>query len=284
MIEIGKYNDLRVEKQITGGFILSDGEKEVFLPLHHAEKNISEGDNIFVFVYINKEGTLVATSEKPYACVGDFACLKVIDENRDGSFMDLGIDKDVFVPKREQKRKMIKGESYVVYLYLDENTDRMLASSRLSAFVEEDEIDLEEREEVSLLIAEATDLGFNAIINNKYIGLLYQNELFSYIHPGDVKKGWVKRFRIDKKIDLSLQPLGYEHILDLKDTLLMELKRSENGIIPLGDKSSPEEIYKRFQISKGAFKKTIGALYKERLIALSDYEIRLLPASEQEAE
>lgn len=277
MIEIGKYNDLEITAKTQDGYILSDGDRDILLPLNHAPKDVSTGDSLFVFVFLNKEGRLVATTQKPYACVGDFAYLKVIDENRDGAFMALGIDKDVFVPNREQKRKMTKGESYVVYIYLDESTNRMLASSRLSAFVEEEDIELEEKEEVSLLITEATDLGYNAIINNKYIGLLYQNELFSYIHPGDVRKGWVKRFRVDGKIDLSLQPLGYEHILDLKGTLFEEIKNS-NGVIPLGDKSSPDDIYKRFQISKGAFKKAIGALYKERKVVVSDYEVRLSDA------
>ncbi len=279
MLEIGKYNELKITDKTQDGYILSDDDREVLLPLHHAPKDASIGNTLLVFVYLNKEGNLLATSQKPYACVGDFAYLKVIDENRDGVFMDLGIDKDVFVPNREQKRKMQKGESYVVYVYLDESTNRMLASSRLSAFIEEDDIDLEEKEEVSLLITEATDLGFNAIINNKYIGLLYQNELFSYLHPGDVKKGWVKRFRVDGKIDLSLQPLGYEHILDLKDVLLEELEK-EGGVIRLGDKSSPDEIYNRFQISKSAFKKAIGALYKERKILVSDNEIRIADAPE----
>lgn len=277
MIEIGKYNDLEITAKTQEGYILSDGDRDILLPVNHAPKDVSVGDNLFVFVFLNKEGRLVATTQKPFACVGDFAYLKVIDENRDGAFMDLGIDKDVFVPNREQKRKMVKGESYVVYIYLDESTNRMLASSRLSAFVEEEDIELDEKEEVSLLITEATDLGYNAIINNKYIGLLYQNELFSYIHPGDVRKGWVKTFRIDGKIDLSLQPLGYEHILDLKGTLFEEIKNS-NGVIPLGDKSSPDDIYKRFQISKGAFKKAIGALYKERKVVVSDYEVRLSDA------
>lgn len=275
MIETGKYNDLRITDKTSAGYLLSDGETEVLLPLQYATPNLSVGDDLLVFVYLNKEGALVATTQKPYACAGDFAWLKVVDENRDGAFMDLGIDKDVFVPNREQKRKMQKGEGYVVYIYLDEQTGRLLASSRLSDFVETEDVDVEEREEVSLLIADATDLGFNAIINNKYIGLLYRNEISSYLHPGDVRKGWIKRFRVDGKIDLSLQPLGFEYILDLRDTLFEELQKS-GGTIPLGDKSTPEEIYQRFQISKGAFKKAIGGLYKERKILVSDYEIKLV--------
>lgn len=275
MIEIGKYNELRITGKKEEGLILSDGYDTVLLPLHLAPRDAETGDALFVFVYLNKEGIMTATTEKPYACVGDFAWLKVVDENRDGVFMDLGIGKDVFVPNRQQKKKMHKGDSYVVYIFLDESNNRMLASSHLSSFAEEDDIDLEEKDEVSLLIADPTDLGYNAIINNKYIGLLYQNELFSYVHPGDVRKGWIKRFRPDGKIDLSLQPLGYGHILDFKVTLLEDLEQSK-GVIPLGDKSSPEDIYTRFQVSKSAFKKAAGALYKERKIVISDHEIRLV--------
>lgn len=176
---------------------------------------------------------------------------------------------------------MYKGDSHVVYVFLDEQNNRMLASSKLLDFVEEEGFDFEEGDEVSLLIADRTDLGFNAIINNKYIGLLYQNELFDVLQPGESRKGWIKKIRVEGKIDLSLQPMGYGHILDTKDKLFAELKES-GGVIGLGDKSSPEDIYDRFKISKSAFKKTIGALYKERLITISDYEIRIFVDSEAE--
>jgi predicted RNA-binding protein (virulence factor B family) len=195
--------------------------------------------------------------------------------------MDLGIDKDVYVPDREQKRPMQKGYKYVVYVYLDENNDRLLASSKLYDFVEEENFDFEEGDEVSLLITEETDLGFNAIINNTYIGLLYHNEVFDNIQIGDMRKGWIKKIRVEGKIDLTLQPSGYGHILDSKEMILAALKKS-GGTIELGDKSSPEEIYHRFQISKSAFKKTIGSLYKERLIMLSDDSIRLLTDDDAE--
>lgn len=275
MIEIGKYNELRIQSKTEAGLNLTDGDKLVVLPYQYVPNGIEIGDNINVFVFIQKDGRLTATTQKAYAEVGDFAFLKVVSDGDEGVFMDLGIDKDVYVPKREQKRPMQKGYKYVVYLYLDENNDRLLASSKLYDFVEEDGFDFEEGDEVSLLITEETDLGYNAIINNTYIGLLYNNEVFDDIQPGDRRKGWIKKIRVEGKIDLTLQPSGYGHILDSKEMILKELRKS-GGVIELGDKSSPEDIYHRFQISKSAFKNTIGSLYKERLIMLSDDSIRLL--------
>jgi predicted RNA-binding protein (virulence factor B family) len=275
MISIGQYNDLRIISKTENGLILTDGDKEALLPYALVPANTEIGENINVFVYVHKNGGLLATTKKPLACVGDFAFLTVVDESGDGVFMDLGIDKDIYVPQREQKRPMFKGDKHVVYVFLDDSNDRMVASSRLTNFVEEEDIDLEEGDEVSLLIVDRSDLGFNAIIDNKYIGLLYTNELFDELHPGEVRKGWVKKIRVEGKIDLSLQPMGYGHILDTKDVLYQELKDS-NGVIALGDKSSPEDIYQRFKISKSAFKKTIGALYKERRIVISDHEIKIL--------
>jgi predicted RNA-binding protein (virulence factor B family) len=279
MIEIGNYNELRVISKTEAGLNLSDGDKLVILPYQHVPVGTEIGDNLTVFVFIQKDGRLTATTQKPYAVVGDFAFLKVVSETEDGVYMDLGIDKDVYVPNREQKRPMQQGYKYVVYIYLDESNDRLLASSKLYDFVEEEGFDFEEGDEVSLLITEETDLGFNAIINNTYIGLLYNNEVFDNIQPGEIRKGWIKKIRVEGKIDLTLQPSGYGHILDSKVMILKELKKS-GGLIELGDKSTPEDIYHRFQISKSAFKKTIGSLYKERLITISDSEIKLITDEE----
>ncbi|RZM27321.1 MAG: RNA-binding protein [Pedobacter sp.] len=274
MIAIGQYNDLRVVQKTEKGLILTDGDKEVLLPYHLVPTDLEIGGDLNAFVYTHKDGSLLATTKRPLAAVGDFAFLTVIDATDDGVFMDLGIDKDVYVPNREQKRPMFKGDKHVVYVFLDDSNDRMVASSRLTNFVEEDDIDLEEGDEVSLLIVDRSDLGFNAIIDNKYIGLLYTNELFDQLHPGEVRRGWVKKIRVEGKIDLSLQPMGYGHILDSKEVIFQELKAS-GGVIALGDKSTPEDIYERFKISKSAFKKTIGSLYKERLIVISDHEIKV---------
>lgn len=281
MIDIGKYNELRILKKIDTGLILSDGNDEVLLPYAHVPKSAEIGENLHVFIYIDKEGKKVATTQKPYACVGDFAFLKVVEAGETGAFMDLGLDKDIYIPEKEQRCPMFRGDKHVVYVYLDESNNRMLASSRLYDFVEEEGFDFEEGDEVSLLITEQTDLGFNAIINNKYIGLLYHNEVFTDLNPGDSRRGWIKKIRVNNKIDLTLQPSGYGHILDNKEIVLNELK-SSGGLISLGDKSTPEAVYERFQISKSAFKKTIGALYKERIIVLSDHEIKLVDDMDEE--
>lgn len=273
-MEIGRYNTLRIVGKNVDGLSLSDGDREVLLPFSEVPKNIQLGDNLEVFIYTNKTGDLLATTKDAFAEVGDFAYLEAVDAGENGAFLDLGIGKDVYVPVREQKRPMHKGEGYVVYLYLDED-DRLMASSRLDKYIIEEDFDFEEGDEVNLLISEKTDLGFNAIINNQYIGLLYHNELFTNLLPGDQRKGWIKKIRIGNKIDLTLQPTGYGHILETKDVILKEL-RENGGKIPLGDKSSPEDIYERFQISKSAFKKAIGGLYKERAINIGDQEISLI--------
>lgn len=276
MIEIGRFNELRFVKKTDTGLVLTDGEKEVILPYVYAPQEAEPGDNLHVFVYIHSDGRLMATTETPTAMVGEFAFLEVVDVNEQGVFMDMGIGKDVFVPEREQKRPMKVDQKYVVYLYTDERNERITASSRLTDFIEQDMHDLEEGDEVSLLIFDESDLGYSAIINQKYAGLLYHNEVFEDLQPGDVRRGFVKKIREENKIDLSLQVIGFRHILDLKDTLLLEL-RENGGIINLGDKSSPEDIYNQLKISKKAFKKAIGSLYKERLVIVSDDSVKLAP-------
>jgi predicted RNA-binding protein (virulence factor B family) len=274
-MKIGKYNTLRIVAKNSDGLSLSDGNREILLPYRDVPAGVELGDEITVFIFVNKEGNTIATTQPAKAEVGDFAFLTVVDSSEDGAYLDLGIGKDVYVPVREQKRPMHTGEGYVVYIYLDEQNQRMLASSRLDKFIEEEDFDFDEGDEVSLLISEKTDLGFNAIINNQYIGLLYHNELFANLKPGEIRKGWIKKVRIEGKIDLSLQPLGYSHILDTKEVILKELKEN-GGTLALGDKSTPEDIYETFQISKSAFKKAIGGLYKERRVTISDYEIKIV--------
>lgn len=276
MIEIGKFNELRFIKKTENGLILTEGEKEVLLPYVYAPESAEIGDNLHVFVYIHSDGRLMATTETPIAQVDEFAFLEVVDENENGAFMDMGIGKDVFVPNKEQKRPMKIGQKYVVFLYNDEKTERITASSYLSDFINQDEHDFEEGDEVRLLITDESDLGFSAIINQQFMGLLYRNEVFEDLQAGDQKRGFIKKIREGNKIDLSLQVIGFKHILDLKDSLMIDLQEN-NGSIPLGDKSSPEDIYNRLKISKKAFKKASGSLYKERLITISDHEIKLVP-------
>lgn len=273
MIQIGKFNELKFLTKTPSGLILSDGEQEVLLPFIGAPEFIQPDDILHVFVYMHSDGRLMATLKIPLAQVEEFASLKVVDINDDGAFLDLGIEKDVFVPEREQKRPMRMDDLYVVYLYLNENNNRIEATSRIAGYINQADFDLKVGDEVNLMITDPGDLGYNAIINKKYAGLLYHNELYERLNHGEIRKGYIKKIREENKVDLSLRPIGYTHILDTKDSLLSKLEEN-NGILDLGDKSSPEEIYRRLKISKKAFKKTIGGLYKDRLIEIFDFEIK----------
>ncbi|GAA4779213.1 S1-like domain-containing RNA-binding protein [Olivibacter ginsenosidimutans] len=277
MIAIGKINTLTVTDINQLNCTLSDGENQVNLSDTDSSSPLKKGDQLAVFVYTNKSGQLSATTKRPYAEADQFAYLKVVDENAVGVFMDLGIEKDLFIPKKEQRWPMVKGKSYVVYIYLDEGNNHLVGSTKIHKFIDRETHPLEEKQEVELLIGEETDLGYNAIINNRYIGLLYANEVFEDLRVGNKRKGWIKKIYDDGKIDLSLQEQGYGHILNTKDAILDKLKKNR-GHLALGDKSSPEEIYQTLKISKKAFKKAIGALYKERLLTISDEYISLLNA------
>ncbi|MFI5220224.1 MAG: S1 RNA-binding domain-containing protein [Bacteroidia bacterium] len=273
-MEIGKYNTLEVVKYTPIGFYLSDGSEQILLPKRYVPEKAKVGDRLKIFVYLDSENRPIATTLNPIATVDEFAFLHVKEINEHGAFFDWGIDKDVFVPYSEQTVELQQGNKYLVYIYIDERSGRIAASLKWNQFIDHDTNELESGAEVRLLIAQPTELGYKAIINNQYEGLLYTNEIFEPLHEGDVKKGFIKQVREDGKIDLSLQQQGYGHIADLKQLLLQELKNHE-GFLPLGDKSSPEEIYRQLKISKKAFKKTIGGLFKEKLITLSDFEIRL---------
>jgi predicted RNA-binding protein (virulence factor B family) len=275
MVEIGKYNTLEVLKNTPIGLYLGDGSEEVLLPKRYVPEKIKIGDKIKVFVYLDNENRPVATTLQPFATVDEFAFLRVKEINEHGAFFDWGIDKDVFAPYSEQTGELKTGHNYVVYIYTDERSGRIAASLKWNQFVDDETNVLTNGTEVRLLIAQQTELGYKAIIDNRYEGLLYANEIFEPLHIGDVKKGFIKQVRDDGKIDLSLQQQGYEHIEDLKQLLLQQLKNNK-GFLPLGDKSSPEEIYQHLKISKKSFKKTIGGLFKEKLITLGDFEIRLL--------
>ena len=276
MIETGRYNELEVVKILSFGAYLSEigGTEEILLPLKYIPEGTEVGVMLDVFVYNDNENRPVATTLKPFAQVGEFALLTVKETNDLGAFLDWGIAKDLFVPFREQRMQMQQGKKYIVYLYIDESTGRIAASSKYAKFIDNRSADYKIGQEVELIISEHTDLGYKAIINNQYLGLLYNNEVFEKVYVGDLKRGYIKLMREDGKIDLSLQKQGYAHVEDSKHLILHHLNIN-NGSIALGDKSSPEEIYKKLKISKKAFKKTIGGLYKEAVIEISDHEIKL---------
>lgn len=275
MLNIGKHNELVVKSKSAIGLYLHDGDESVLLPNRYVAEGIHTGDVMNVFVYLDNENRPVATTLKPHAVLGDFAFLTVKDVTDHGAFLDWGIAKDIFVAHQEQRTEMQPGKKYLVYLFIDEYSGRIAATAKWGKYIDKHTDDLEEGAEVDLLIAEETDAGFKAIIDNKHEGLIYRNEIFQPLKEGDRKKGFIKFIREDGKIDLALQQQGFRNVLDTREMILEALKK-HHGILELGDKSSPEDVTRILHISKKVFKKTIGTLYKDRLITVRDYEIRLV--------
>jgi predicted RNA-binding protein (virulence factor B family) len=275
MIEIGKYNTLTVEKLVDFGIYLTDGTDSILLPKKWVLRDMLPGKEVEVFIYKDNEERPIATTLKPYATVGEFACLKVKDLNELGAFMDWGIEKDIFVPYREQATEMQAGRRYVVYIFVDSVTDRVVASSKLSKFINQDDIDVKELEEVEILISKKTDLGYEAIINGKLKGLIYENEIFSPIQVGDIRSAFIKKIREDNKIDLSLQARDFG-ISDDAKTKILEVLEQRNGFLALNDDSEPDDIKEQLHMSKKSFKKAIGGLFKDKKIRITERGIELL--------
>ncbi len=275
MIRVGEYNELEVVKELDFGIYLREGDIEILMPTKWVPEGTKIGAFLDVFIFRDSDDRLIATTVKPMATNETFAFLEAKQVNEVGAFLYWGMDKDLFVPFREQAQRMETGKSYVVFVYVDEETDRLVASSKLSRFIVREEVELREGDIVDLLVYSETDLGFNAIVNDLYSGLIYKNEIFEAIRVGDKMQGFVKRIREDEKIDLSLQKSGFELVDDVKWRIL-KLMKEENGFLPLNDDSTPEEIKAKLQISKKAFKKAIGALYRERLVKLTDKGVQLI--------
>ena len=275
MINVGTYNELEVVKELEFGIYLRDGDVEILMPTKWVPSGTKIGDFLNVFIFRDSDDRLIATTVKPFATADTFAFLEVKQVNNIGAFLDWGMDKDLLVPFREQPMRMDPGKSYVVFVYVDEETNRLVASAKLNKYIERENIEVQEGDIVELLIYSETDLGFNAIINNHYSGLIYKNEIYEAIRVGDKVQGFVKCVREDNKIDLSLQKSGYELVDDVKWRILKMMKE-ENGFLSLNDNSSPEEIKAKLQISKKAFKKAVGALYRERLVKLTDKGVQLI--------
>ena len=276
MTEIGKINHLYVVKEVDFGIYLDGGDfGEILMPKRYVPEGTQPEDTIDAFIYLDSEDRLVATTEKPLAMVEEFALLEVVAVTPVGAFLNWGLPKDLFVPFREQRQPMEEGRKYLVYVYVDTNTKRIAASSKIENYLDNIPVDYDVDEEVDLIVVNETDLGYNAIIDNSHLGIIYKNEVFQPLNPGDKIQGYIKKIRTDGKIDLCLQKSGYEKISSFVDRIIAELQKNK-GFLPLTDKSSPEEIYKAFKISKKNFKAAIGALYKKRFIALEDNGIRLL--------
>lgn len=275
MISIGTFHTLKIARSTNVGLFLSDGTNDVLLPKKYVPKKYELDDEIEVFVYLDHEERPVATTLEPKIYLNEFALLKVNYVNEFGAFMDWGLEKDLFVPFREQARKMTKGHYYIVYMYLDEKTNRLVGSSKLNQFLDEENISVAVGEEVDLIVTHITDAGVNVIINEKHKGLMYKNELFEELRTGDRIIGYIKNIRPDGKIDVSRQKQGFEKITDNAGKVLEEL-RLNNGFLGLHDKSHPDEIKTVLEMSKKTFKQTIGNLYKQKMIELKEDGIYLL--------
>ena len=276
MAKIGVLNNLRVVKEVDFGVYLDGGEhEEILLPRRYVPENCKVDDNIEVFIYLDSEDRFIATTERPYAMVGDFALLKVVSVDSVGVFLDWGLLKDLMVPFREQSPNMEKGKSYIVRVYVDKKSNRIAATTRLDRYLDNEPGNFHIGQEVELLICNQTDIGYKAIINGTHWGVLYSNEVFQPLRRGQKTEGFIKKVRDDNKIDLSLHKTGYEKVDDVTETILTVLKK-KGGFLSVTDKSSPETIYKLFGVSKKTYKKAIGAVYKKKLITIENDGIKLI--------
>ena len=275
-MKIGQFNTLTINRDTQVGLFLTDGKEDVLLPNKYVPKVFEIGEEITVFVYLDHEERPVATTLVPYIFLNEFALLRVNYVNQVGAFMDWGMEKDILVPFKEQARPMEKGKRYLVYLYMDEKTNRLVASSKTNQFLNNENVTLEKNEEVDLIISHITEIGINVIINQQYKGLVYKDEVYDdSIRTGDKMKGYIKTIRPDGKIDVSLRILGFESIEPNSEIILNEL-RASRGFLRLNDNSNPEDIKTVLKMSKKTFKKAIGLLYKEKLIEIKDDGIHLL--------
>ncbi len=275
MTDIGKINRLTVKRKVDAGALLDGGAAgDILLPKKYVSRKCQPGDKLDVFVYVDREKRLLATLKNPFATVGQVAWLQVVATSVAGAYLEWGLDHDLFVPNREQGDPMEKGDSCLVFLFLDERTNRVTASSRLDQFLGQHPPAYDAGAVVDLLISEQTDLGYKAVVDHAHWGLIYKNEVLDALRPGQRMKGYIKAIRADLKIDISLRQTGHKGIDTLSNTIL-ETMQDGGGRLAVSDKSPADKIYALFGVSKKRFKKAIGALYKRRLIALDAKGIRL---------
>ena len=274
-IKLGDYNKLRVTKEVDFGLYL-DGydEGEILLPTRYVPQNAKPGDELNVFVYLDQDERLIATTERPFVKVGEFGFLRVAWVNQYGAFLDWGLMKDLFCPFSEQKKKMESGSHHIVHVHIDEESYRIVASARVERYLSKERADYYHNEAVDLLVWQKTDMGFKVIIDNAYQGLVYNNQIFKEIRTGDRLRGYIDQVREDGKIDVMLQPSGRQQTKDFADTLTDYLI-AHNGFCPYGDKTDPDIIKDIFNVSKKTFKRAIGDLYRRHVIVITEEGIRL---------
>ncbi len=276
MIAVGQYNELKILRETSVGLYLGDeGGEDVLLPNKYCPKKFTLGERINVFVYRDHEDRKVATNITPKILLNSFGFLRVTDVSYVGAFMDWGMEKELLVPNNEQRQKMDIDRWYIVYMLLDTETDRLYASNKIEKHLDNDSLTVKEGDQVEVMIMQKTDLGFSVIVNNLHKGLVFENEIFKTLNIGDKLPGFVKRIREDNKLDISLQPIGYENFIDVNCQVVYDILLKNKGSMAVSDKSSPDEIQALFGMSKKAFKKAVGALYKERKITVTAEGIKI---------
>lgn len=277
MVDLGNYNELEIAREVDFGVYLTSEDGDILLPAKYVPEGAKVGDFVRVFVYRDSEDRVIATNLQPYATVGEFAGLLCKDTSSFGAFLDWGLEKDLLVPLNNQKVKMVPGRKYCVYIYLDDASDRIVGSAKINKYLQNDDIQVKEGEQVELLVAEYTDLGYNVIINNQYKGLLYRNEVFKDLEIGDKLPGYIKSIRPDNKIDVTLRKPDADTFSEMDETAakVMELLEQQGGTLNLSDKSDPEDIYRIVGVSKKMFKRAIGNLYKAGTIEIFENYIKL---------
>lgn len=276
MVQLGKYNTLTVLKEVDFGIYLDGGDDvEILMPGKYVPKGTKVGEEIRCFVYQDSEARLIATTERPYATVGEFASLKINSVNDVGAFADWGTSKELLVPHCEQPIKMEEGRRYIIYIYIDTVSGRIAGTARIDKFLDNVPPSYEENEEVDALIWKPTPLGYKVIINNQHTGLIYKNQIFQPVRVGEHLRAWVRGIREDDKIDLMLQPMGYRNVIDSVEATILKALHNNDGYLPLTDKTDPEVIADKLQCSKRNFKNAVGALYKQERISIDEDGIRL---------
>lgn len=276
MLEIGQYHRMRIDRETEPGLFLSnEAGDDVLLPNKYVPEEYKIWDELDVYVYLDHEERPVATTLKPYIELNNFGYLRCTTVSKIGAFLDWGLEKELFVPFAQQARPMKVGSWYIVYMYLDKKTNRLAATSKTMKYLSNDQVDVKKFDKVSILISHITDRGANAIVNSKYRGLIYKEDIFEDIRTGDQLDGWVKKIRPDGKIDIVLQEEGYKSIEPNAQYIFEELGANE-GFLPLHDKSAPEDIQTQLGLSKKSFKKAIGTLYKDRKILIKEDGIYLI--------
>lgn len=274
MIKVGEYNTLKVIRTVDFGVYLEDGADGILLPKRFVPRGTKEGDELTVFVYHDSEQRLIATTQKPLGTVGDIVMLEVVSVTPQGAFMDWGLMKDIFVPKSKQLMGMRPGGRYLVKIYIDEQTGRLAASEKLEQFLSNEQLTVKEMDLVDLTVWRRTDIGYVMIINHRHTGVLHFNEIYRHISEGYVFKGYIKRIYPDNRIDVVIGKPGYQRVEDEAEKV-MRLLKENNGYLPYNDKSTPDEIYSFFGMSKKTFKMTTGGLYKLRKIEFTSTGIKM---------